>query len=102
MKTALQDARYKASRVEIISTAEYIDANAAFERGVFGGQIQHTGQPSLVAVATNCEHRSIGTKGGFGYRALKDRAEIGLLDSCVLAYWGAIRHKDKTTQKVYY
>ena len=102
LRTSLIDARYKSQRIEIVSTADVIDANAAFEAAVFDRSVRHMGQPSLAAVATNCEHRPIGSKGGFGYRALKDKSEIGLLDSCVLAYWGAIRYKEKTAQKVYY
>ena len=102
LKMVLLDAKYKPARIEIVSTGDFIDANAAFERALFAQTLRHKGQPSLAAVATNCEHRPIGTKGGFGYRSLKDRAEISLLDSCVLAYWGALQYKEKTPQKVFY
>lgn len=66
---------------------EIIVANAAFEQGLYQKNIQHMGQPSLVNVVGNCEKRAIGSNGGFGYRSIKDGAEIALLDSVILAYW---------------
>ena len=66
---------------------EIIVANAAFEQGLYQKNIRHMGQPSLVNVVGNCEKRAIGSNGGFGYRSIKDGAEIALLDSVILAYW---------------
>lgn len=66
---------------------EIIVANATFEQGLYQKNIRHMGQPSLVNVVSNCEKRAIGSNGGFGYRSIKDGAEIALLDSVILAYW---------------
>lgn len=74
---------------------EIIAANAAFEQGLFQRTIQHMGQPSLVNVVGNCEKRAIGTNGGFGYRSIKEGAEIALLDSVILAYWICAETKPK-------
>lgn len=74
---------------------EIIAANAAFEQGLFQRNIQHMGQPSLVNVVGNCEKRAIGTNGGFGYRSIKEGAEIALLDSVILAYWICAETKPK-------
>lgn len=96
----LKDNKYK--RVTLPTSKEYVIANALFEQELFKDHIVHSGQPSLKAVATQCEHRAIGTNGGFGYRALRDGLEIGLLDSCVLAHWACSEHKERRVQKIYY
>lgn len=62
--------------------------------------ICHMGQPSLVRAVSNCEKRAIGSAGGFGFRAIQENVEIGLLDSVVLAYWACAEHKEKRKQKV--
>lgn len=66
---------------------QIIAANADFERGLYEAKLCHKGQPSLVQAATNCEKRSIGSNGGFGYKALREGIEIALLESVALAYW---------------
>lgn len=82
---------------------EIIEANARFERDLFaGGKICHAGQPALTQVATNCEHRAIGSAGGFGYTAIIDGADISILDSVVLAYWQCATAKPKRPQTVNY
>ena len=88
----------------ILPTAsEVIAANAAFEQGLFGRNIRHMGQPSLVNVVGNCEKRAIGSNGGFGYRSIKEGAEIALLDSVILAYWACHETKPKKKkQKISY
>ena len=60
---------------------EIIAANASFEQGLYQKNIIHSGQPSLVQVVSNCEKRTIGTNGGFGYKAMKEEMEIALLDN---------------------
>lgn len=66
---------------------QIIVANAAFEQALFQKSISHMGQPSLVNSVGNCEKRTIGSNGGFGYRSIKEGVEISLLDSAILAYW---------------
>lgn len=81
---------------------EIIVANAAFEQGIYQTNIQHAGQPSVEQAATNSEKRAIGSNGGFGYKAQKEKIEIAILDSIVLAYWACSTSKEKKKQKVSY
>lgn len=82
---------------------DIVAAHAAFEEDLFGGRLCHMGQPALVESATNCEKRAIGTNGGFGYRSIKEGADVALLDSVVLASWLCReRGRKKTVQKVAY
>lgn len=82
---------------------QVIAANAYFEASVFAGRLCHMGQPALSQVVENCEHRAIGSNGGFGYRSILDGADISLMDSVILAVWAAEEFKDKPNrQKVNY
>ncbi len=81
---------------------EIIDANSIFEQSVFNQTLRHNDQPSLTAIATNCEHRNIGSSGGFGYRSLKLDHDVVLLDSAILAHWACGVSKEKKKQKISY
>lgn len=81
---------------------EIIFANSAFEQGISQMNISHMGQPSVEQVVGNCEKRSIGANGGFGYKSLRDDVEIAILDSIILAYWACSTSKEKKKQKVSY
>lgn len=90
------------SKAKLPTVKEIIIANAAFEQGLFLGNIRHKGQPSLVQSVTNCEKRAIGTNGGFGYKSLKEDVDIALLESVVLAYWACSKAKIKKKQRISY
>ena len=96
---AMHDARLKPPVLPTVK--QIIAANAAFEQAIFAKTICHMGQPSLVQVASNCEHRAIGTGGGFGYRAQIEGQKIELLDSVILAHWqcsvGKVHRRQKTS-----
>lgn len=82
---------------------QVIEANAAFEQGLFQRSIQHAGQPSLCNVVSNCEKRAIGSNGGFGYRSIKENAESALLDSVIYAFWACSKaKKEKVKQRISY
>lgn len=81
---------------------EIIAANAEFEKGIFSKKLCHAEQPSLTQCVSNCEKRSIGANGGFGYRALQEGIEIALMDSVVLAYWQANNLKEAKPQRISY
>ena len=66
------------------------------------GTLCHAGQTGLTRSVTNCEHRAIGSNGGFGYKALHDNIEIALLESVVLANWACSTQKKKGPQQVSY
>ena len=72
---------------------EVIAANAGFEQMIADGKLCHNGQPSLMMSATNCEHRAIGTAGGFGYQSIKEEYDVCLLESAVLAAWRCGKQK---------
>lgn len=83
--------------------AEVINANAQFEQGLFQGRICHASQPSLEQVVSNCEKRTIGANGGFGYKSIREGVDISLLDSIIFAYWICSETKEvKQKQKVSY
>ena len=77
--------------------AEVISASSVFENLIATGQLTHTGQPALAAVVTNCEHRAIGSGGGFGYKAISEDQDITLMESAVLAAW--VCASDKPTKR---
>lgn len=81
---------------------EVVIANAKFEQLMFAQEICHMDQPSLTQVATNCEKRSIGSGGGFGYRAQFEQMEIGLLESSILAIWQCSEGKERKKQRISY
>ena len=81
---------------------EVIIANAKFEQLLYAQEICHMDQPSLTQVATNCQKRSIGSGGGFGYRAMFEQMEIGLLESSILAIWQCSESKEKKKQRISY
>lgn len=81
---------------------EVIIANAKFEQLMFAQEICHMDQPSLTQVATNCQKRTIGSGGGFGYRAMFEQMEIGLLESAILAIWQCSEGKEKKKQRISY
>lgn len=81
---------------------EVITANSLWEQGIYGKTICHNNQPSLTHVVTNCDKRTIGSNGGFGYRSQYDDMDIGLMDSALLAHWACSEYKPKKKQKISY
>lgn len=86
----------------IPKVAEVIAANSLFEQQIFAGLIIHAGQPALTQAVTNCEHRPIGSSGGFGYNTLLEEADVGLVEAVSLAHWLCYNTKEKKVQKCYY
>lgn len=102
LEDELTDAKIKVKPI-LPKAPEVISANSTFAtNGIGKKQICHKGQPSLSNVVTNCEHRNIGSSGGFGYRSIKDGADIVLMDSMILAYWACSKSKEPKKQKIYY
>lgn len=81
---------------------EIVAANTVFEQAVFKQTICHNDQPSLTAVATNCDKRPIGQNGGFGYKSLRPELDIVLLDSIILAQWACSKRKGGKKQRISY
>lgn len=102
---ALADAiteRHIKPAATIPTVKEIISANQMFETALTAGTICHMGQPSLVQAVTNCEHRAIGSGGGFGYRSILEGAEIALMESMVLAWWACATTKERRKQRISY
>ena len=90
-------------KVPIMPTVkEIITINSTFEQGIYEETICHMGQPSLTQAVGNCEKRAIGSNGGFGYKALKEGIEIGLMDSAAIAHWLCRETKEAKPQRVSY
>lgn len=89
----MKDARLQ--RPYLPTVKDIIAANTFFEAQLFAGKICHMGQPALTQVVTNCEHRNIGSNGGYGFRSILDGADISLMDSMILACWAAEEFKEK-------
>lgn len=81
---------------------EIIEANALFEQKLFAGEIRHKAQPALIQAVANCEHRNIGSNGGFGYTSILEGADISLLESLTLAHWLCANAKEKKKQVIHY
>ncbi len=82
--------------------AEVIEANALFEKHLFDGKICHKNQPSLMQAVANCEHRAIGSGGGYGYTSILEGADVSLLESVALSVWLCANAKEKKKQKISY
>ena len=81
-------------------TAEVVEANSMFEQAIFEHKLCHGDQPSVEQIISNCEHRAIGSGGGFGYASILEGADVSLLDAILLAYWACATAKEKRVQKI--
>lgn len=97
----LKNANVKCRQV-LPKVSEVIAANALFEQQLFSGAIKHMAQPALTQAVSHCEHRSIGSGGGFGYRSILEGADISLLEAVSLAHWACATEKEKKVQRIFY
>lgn len=101
LASEMKDAGVKCKAV-LPKVADVVAAHALFEQQLFGGQIRHMDQPALAQAATNCEHRAIGSGGGFGYASVLEGADISLLEAVSLAHWLCANAKEHKPQRVSY
>lgn len=97
----IEDAEVSEAAVIFPKVPDITTANALFEQELFGGTICHAGQPSLTQIAANCEHRAIGTSGGFGYKSLLEGADVSILEAVSLAHWLCATAKEDEPQMIY-
>lgn len=90
------------NRAILPTVKEVIIANAMWEESIYSKKLCHMDQPSLTQVVTNCDKRSIGTSGGFGYKSQFEEMDIVLMDSAILAHWACKSKKDAVKQKIRY
>lgn len=84
------------------TVAEIVAAGAMFEQQFYAKKLCHSGQKTLKEVVTHCDHRPIGSNGGFGYKSIDDSLDIAILDSAVLAVWLCATAKVVKKQRVRY
>jgi phage terminase large subunit-like protein len=96
----MKDARLKPPILPTVK--EFIVANSSFTQAIYQGAICHKGQPSLTQVVTNCEKRTIGSGGGFGYKSQFADYDIALMDSVILAHWACAEAKPPKKQRIRY
>lgn len=102
LKKALDELRIKPTAT-LPRVSDVINAASAFEQMIADRQICHMGQASLVDSVSNCDHRPIGSSGGFGYISINDDIDISLLESAMLAAWARLKDdKPKNIQKSSY
>lgn len=89
-------------KAETATVQEVITANASFEAAIFGGGLCHIDQEPVRNAISNCEHRPIGSAGGFGYKTLDDQYEVCLIEATALAFWKCSESKAKRKQKIQY
>lgn len=82
---AMAEARLKKPILPTVK--EIITANAMFEQMLINKEICHRDQPALTQSVSNCDHRAIGSNGGFGYKSIKDSVDVSLMESMILALW---------------
>ena len=79
---------------------EVIEANAMFEQAIFEKKLSHSDQPSVEQAIANCEHRAIGSGGGFGYSSILEGSEAAIVEALALAYKACASEKEKRVQRV--
>lgn len=97
----MKDAGIKCKPI-LPKVSEIVEANALFEQKLFAGEICHKAQSALIQAVSNCEHRAIGSNGGFGYSSILEGADISLLESLTLAHWLCANAKEKKKQVIHY
>lgn len=91
----------KIKRVQLVTPAEVVKANAAFEKNLYNKKLLRMDQPALTRVVTNCEKRAIGSRGGFGYKEIFAEDDISLMDAVILAAWGAEEFPEPKKQHIW-
>lgn len=99
LAAALEDAGCECS-VVLPKVPDVTAASALFEQHLFAGEILHMNQPALAQAAENCEHRAIGSSGGFGYASVLEGADISLLEAVVFAAWQCDSAEDEPVEQI--
>lgn len=103
LETFLRECKEQKIRgVNAANVKDVIQASSDFEIAIANKTICHAGQPALRQSVTNCDHRAIGSGGGYGYKTLDDDIEVALIESCVLATHACAMTKEVKKQRVGY
>ena len=103
LETFLKECKEQKLRgVKAATVKDVIQASSNYETAIANKTICHNGQPALRQSVTNCQHRAIGSGGGYGYKTLDDDIEVALVESCVLATYACANAKEGKKQRVGY
>ena len=92
----------KLKGLKVATTKDIIAASSEFERIIAAQELVHMGQPSLRQSVCNCQHRAIGSSGGYGYKTLDDDIDVSLMESLTLAVHACASAKEPKQQRVFY
>ena len=92
----------KLKNVKAATTKEVIQASSDFETAIANKTLCHNGQPAMRQSVSNCQHRAIGSGGGYGYKTLDDDIEVALMESAVLATHACATAKEAKKQRIGY
>lgn len=90
----------KLKGIKAATVKEVVQAASDFETAIANKTLCHNGQPGLRQSVTNCQHRAIGSGGGYGYKTLDDDIEVALIESAILAAHAAAQAKEVKRQRV--
>lgn len=103
LETFLRECKeQKLKNVNAATVKEVIQASSDFEIAIANKTLCHSGQPGLRQSVVNCQHRAIGSGGGYGYKTLDDDIEVALIESVILATHACSMTKEVKKQRVSY
>lgn len=92
----------KLKNVNSATVKEVVQSSSDFEIAINNKTLCHNGQPAMRQSVTNCQHRAIGSSGGYGYKTLDDDIEVALMESLVLATYACANAKEVKKQRISY
>lgn len=95
LEKKLRDAKLPKKQVVITRPTDMTAACSMFEDAVSDGTVTHFGQPGLDQSVETSTKRAIGKDGGWGF----DGENPLPIESCALAYWGAMTTKRNPNKK---
>ena len=103
LETFLRECKeQKLKNIHAATVKEVVQASSSFETAIAQKTVCHFGQPALRQSVTNCQHRAIGSGGGYGYKTLDDAIEVALTEATVLATHACAEAKEVKKQRIGY
>lgn len=102
LETFKRECKEQKLKITAATVKEVVQSSSDFETAIKNKLICHNGQPAMRQSVTNCQHRAIGSGGGYGYKTLNDDIEVALMESLVLATYACANAKEAKKQRVSY
>lgn len=102
LETFKRECKEQKLKITAATVKEVVQSSSDFETAIKNKLICHNGQPAIRQSVTNCQHRAIGSGGGYGYKTLDDDIEVALMESLVLATYACANAKETKKQRVSY